>query len=72
VITKSNYSALIFWVLVNLLIWSWTSGFFQSSVLKTKQMGQSVRALEEIEAETVTVIKSDQKGDVDRIHPPEE
>ena len=71
-VKKSDYSVLIFWLLVNILIWSWSSEFFQSRVFKTKQMGQPVRVLEEMQAESVTVLKTVQKGYAERAYPPED
>lgn len=54
---KTSYFWAVFWIVVNLLIWGWTSGFIPERILGLQPREQPVRKLEQINPEAVQVIK---------------
>ena len=54
---KTSYFWILFWIVVNLSIFGWTTGFLQENILTEKITEQPIRALEEFNAEAVHLIK---------------
>jgi hypothetical protein len=59
---KTSYFWAVFWIVVNLLIWGWTSGFIPQKIFGMQPREQPVRNLEQINPEGVQVIKDNPSG----------
>jgi len=67
---KSRYFWPLFWIAVNLVIWSWASGFLQEQIWTHKPPQQPLRALEELNADSVRLIQDGGAGPAQGIATP--
>jgi cytoskeletal protein RodZ len=61
---KFRYSWIVFWIVVNILIWAWGSGFISRLMPGQAEQAAPVRTLEQINQEAVSLTKSSAKETV--------
>jgi hypothetical protein len=61
---KFRYSWIVFWIVVNILIWAWGSGFISRHMPGQAEQAAPVRMLEQINQEAVSLTKSSAKETV--------